>query len=217
MAFVFGDIHGCLHALQTLWNRLQPTTEEIIFLGDYIDRGSNSRGVIEKLIQIKKNYNSVFLMGNHEEMMLECKFGSDYWSNWTRYGGDTTLLSYGIEQSEQNLSSIPSLHWEFLEQLLPYYETQQNIFTHACLNMTKPLDQQDAEELRWWPHLSDQLHVSGKRAIFGHMSQQSGLPRFYGPNLCIDTSAGRWISCLDLDKNLVHQANEYGEYRTVQP
>lgn len=212
MALVFGDIHGCLKSLQTLWQHLKPSSEKIIFLGDYVDRGPDSNGVLDFLIQIKRDYDAIFLMGNHEEMVLECRFGSDYWQSWIQYGGDKTLESYCIETSAENLSDIPAEHWAFLSKLLPYYETESVIFTHACINMTKPLRQQNADELRWWPHLSDQAHVSGKMVIFGHMSQRSGHPQFYGQNLCIDTSAGEWISCIDLDTNLVHQANEHGEY-----
>lgn len=215
MALVFGDLHGNLRALQTLWNWLQPThKEEIVFLGDYIDRGTDSRGVIEFLISIKQDFNACFVMGNHEEMMLSCRFGSDYWPNWIKYGGDQTLRSYGISDGNpQDLALVPDTHWGFLNQLLPYFETDHFIFTHACLNMDKQLKQQNSEELRWWPNLSDKAHISGKKVIFGHMSQRSGIPTYYGQNLCLDTSISSWISCFDTETNTVHQANQAGEYR----
>lgn len=214
MALVFGDIHGSLLALKTLWSQLKPTQEEIVFLGDYVDRGSDSQSVIDFLIGIKQNYNARFILGNHEEMMLACRCAGDYWPNWIKYGGDQTLLSYGISDIEpQDLTIVPESHWGFLNQLLPYYETDHFIFTHACPNMSKPLKQQTNEELRWWPNLSDQKHVSGKKVIFGHMSQRSGTPNYYGQNLCIDTSITGWISCFDTDGKIVHQATQAGEYR----
>ncbi|MDE2419688.1 MAG: serine/threonine protein phosphatase [Gammaproteobacteria bacterium] len=214
MAYVFGDIHGNLQALRTLWNQLQPTHhDEIIFLGDYVDRGNDSKGVIDFLIKVKQDYNARFIMGNHEEMMLDCRYGGDYWSNWMKYGGDQTLKSYGISDTQhQELTLIPESHWKFLNQLLPYIENDLYIFTHACLNMSKPLKQQTSDELRWWPNLSDKEHVSGKKVIFGHMSQRSGKPNYYGQNLCIDTSISGWISCFDTQTKIGHQANQAAEY-----
>jgi len=215
MALVFGDLHGCSRALKTLWMNIDPEAQqEVIFLGDYMDRGNNSAAVIDFLINIKKTFkNAKFLMGNHEEMVLDCRYGGDYWFNWLKYGGDATLESYGIDPSLQELSKIPSAHWDFLSRLLPYYENDQYIFSHACINMRKPLVKQNSDELRWWGNLSDDSHVSGKPVFFGHMSQRRGKPKRFGQNICVDTSVSGWVSCFDTETNLVHQSNHEGDYQ----
>ncbi len=100
-----GDIHGHLQSLDTLLAAISPqATDTIVTLGDYVDRGDNSKGVIERLIQLKSRCNLVTIRGNHEEMMLDViEYGQSPHS-WLRYGGVDTLDSYGFVG---DLSVIP--------------------------------------------------------------------------------------------------------------
>ena len=90
-----GDIHGCLTALDTLLGFVQPTPDDqLIFLGDYIDRGPDSKGVLDRLIELKQTRQIVCLRGNHEVMMLAGREGRDDFRFWMSFGGMEALGSY---------------------------------------------------------------------------------------------------------------------------
>ncbi|MEM6981276.1 MAG: metallophosphoesterase family protein, partial [Planctomycetota bacterium] len=94
--YVVGDIHGCGKALRTLIQTLDLTRDdEIIFLGDYIDRGPDSRDVIEQLIELRQQCRMIALRGNHEIMLLGVALGGCDPGKWLRGGGAATVTSYG--------------------------------------------------------------------------------------------------------------------------
>lgn len=132
-----GDIHGCLTPLEALIDKLQPTAQEtLVFLGDYVDRGPNSKGVIDYLLKLRNEVNCIFLMGNHEVMMLEyLDFGSI--STWAVNGGKATLESY----SEQGEAEVPDAHVNFLAACKYYYETEKYFFVHGGLKPTRTIAQ----------------------------------------------------------------------------
>ncbi|MEJ2700472.1 MAG: metallophosphoesterase family protein, partial [Desulfuromonadales bacterium] len=123
-----GDIHGCLDHLERLMARVQPGPEDqVIFLGDYTDRGPDGKGVLDYLIDFGRRFpRSIFLKGNHEEMFLNFLNGRDQML-FIFNGGGTTLESY---QAEKGIR-IPKAHIEFLEDLRLFYETENFIFVHA--------------------------------------------------------------------------------------
>lgn len=125
-----GDIHGCLFSLQHLLEklRLQPL-DQLVFLGDYIDRGPRSKEVITTLIDLHGQYSCFFLMGNHEIMFLEYLENRDPVS-WFYNGGQATLSSYG---SSKGLD-LPEEHVEFMRNCLPFLETEHYFFTHGGLD-----------------------------------------------------------------------------------
>jgi serine/threonine protein phosphatase 1 len=91
-----GDVHGCAKALATLIEAIQPTgSDTLVFLGDYIDRGPDSRGVVEKVTALGKRCSVVPLLGNHEEMVLAALEGQSEVRLWLKFGGDVALASYG--------------------------------------------------------------------------------------------------------------------------
>src|SRR6266550_3145025 len=95
-----GDIHGCNAALSALLEQVQPDpADQIIFLGDYIDRGPASRAVIDTLLELRKSCSTVFLRGNHEVMILDARDDSTKANLWQSYGGLEALISYGINYS----------------------------------------------------------------------------------------------------------------------
>src|SRR5438067_2510129 len=106
-SLAIGDIHGCNTALTTLLRQVCPgPSDQLIFLGDYIDRGSDSRAVLETLIELRKRCCAVFLRGNHEVMILDARESFLKCDIWQSYGGLETLYSYGANFREDWASMI---------------------------------------------------------------------------------------------------------------
>jgi len=211
-----GDIHGCLIPLQALVRRLAlEPSDTIIFLGDYIDRGPNSKEVIDFLILLKSKFNVVSILGNHEEMMIASRDDQRYFDAWIKFGGKSTLESYNLPIEKKSLYSIPKPHWEFMLDCTEYYETNSHIFTHATIDADINIREQNAEELRWNKFLSPDPHVSDKVVVCGHMSQKTGKILSYGHSICIDTFAhgGGWLTCLNTNNNKYFQANNSGKFQ----
>jgi serine/threonine protein phosphatase 1 len=197
--FAISDIHGRIIELNNLLDfiEFQPT-DMIVFLGDYIDRGSNSFEVIERLIEIKRLVpNSYFLMGNHEEMAIASKDDSDIFEYWMKYGGDKTLNSYP--------EGIPEEHWYFMSQLTPYLETESAIYVHAGLQEELPMDKQPSEKLRWDRLTKEIVHYTNKKIYCGHSSQASGFPSLYGDARCIECVG--WLTAINVETDFVYQVN----------
>ena len=134
--FAIGDIHGCISHLDRLMAQLDidASHDTLVFVGDYIDRGPDSKGVIDAIIDIRKNIrNVVCLTGNHEDMFLNyCLDRRDeelYMSN----GGMRTLESYGFSREGTEELILPATHREFFTSLRTYHETDDYIFVHAGL------------------------------------------------------------------------------------
>src|SRR5438105_12925967 len=114
-----GDIHGYSDVLRALLEFVKAAPEDqIITLGDYVDRGPNSRGVLDQLIALNETGRLTALRGNHDFMMLEARKGELYLQEWSDCGGRSTLESYGNE-----LDAVPESHWLFLEEeCIDWYE-----------------------------------------------------------------------------------------------
>jgi serine/threonine protein phosphatase 1 len=211
-----GDIHGCHTALTTLLKSLELRPDDkLVFLGDYIDRGPASRQVIDTMLELKKSSSPVFLRGNHEVMMLESRKDSLKGNIWRSNGGLEALESYGAGFSKRWSSAIPKEHWNFVESTERFFETDTQIFVHACLD--PDLDMVDQPDwLLYWKFL-DRLkpHKSGKQIICGHTPQRSGKIKNLGFALCIDTApvTGGWLTALDVNVGNYWQANERGQSR----
>ncbi len=207
-----GDIHGCLTALDTLLDFIELKPEDtLIFLGDYVDRGPDSRGVLNRLIELSARPNTIFLRGNHDLWMERAREDRQWFTSWLSrgVGGLETLGSYG------SFAEIPPSHWEFLDKLAEYYETETEIFVHGAVDADLELAEQHQQTLLW-ERVDDQApHFSGKRVICGHTSQQNGVPLDISHAVCIDTfcCGGGWLSALDVAANRVWQANEAGQTR----
>ncbi|MEZ5330067.1 MAG: metallophosphoesterase family protein [Verrucomicrobiales bacterium] len=215
-----GDVHGCCTALQTLTSAIELTSDDtLIMLGDYVDRGPDSKGVIDHLLELRATVRLVTLRGNHEIMMLETRRARENGLFWLRFGGDTTLDSYSAE----TIDDIPQSHWDFLDATVPYFETDTHFFVHANAVPDVPLDQQTEQSL-YWEHLvrpwfrKPRLHQSGKIMICGHTSQPSGEILDLGSIVCIDTFAhgGKWLTCLEPATGHYWQANESAQLQEGQ-
>lgn len=209
-----GDVHGCSDALRALLDAVElGEGDRVVALGDYIDRGPDSAGVVEQLLELEAADRLVPLLGNHEEMLLSAVSGAAPVAFWLRYGGLDTLRSYGAA----TLDALPAEHLAFFERCLPYHEEAEVFFTHANYVADEPLERQPAEALRW-QNLDQHLpgpHESGKRAIVGHSAQRSGEVRDEGHLLCIDTycHGGGYLTAYDATTGQTWQATREGRLR----
>lgn len=214
--FAVGDIHGQIGALRTLFREIdfQPR-DKIVFLGDYVDRGSNVKGVIDFLLSHPLNDQFIFLMGNHEIMMIAARSGGMHLTLWMMNGGSETLDSYQIDDDPQWFNRIPHDHWKFLESGKSYYQQNNMIFVHAGLEKEVPLAHQNKQHLFWNKYITPSEYHRDKVVICGHTSRKNGLIADFGHTICIDTYAygGQWLSCLNIDTLEFLQSRENGEIR----
>jgi len=209
-----GDIHGCCTALLALLDEVKPRPDDqLIFLGDYIDRGPDTRAVLETLIRRQVAGQWIFLRGNHENMMLEAREHFIEAKLWQECGGLETLRSYRAEGRPDWEQAIPESHWNFLAQTKPYYETATHIFVHACLDPDLDLAEQTDEMLYWEFFEQIRPHKSGKVVVCGHTPQTLGRVRDVGFAVCIDTGVGNgaWLTCYDTATRQCWQANQHGK------
>jgi serine/threonine protein phosphatase 1 len=212
-----GDIHGCSAALDALLAAVSPTPDDqIVTLGDYVDRGPDTRGVLDRLLELDRSHRLAPLRGNHEIMMMDAR--THGLGLWSQVGGDQTLASYTQDGQPARLSDVPKEHWEFIEhRCLPWHETPTHIFVHAGLHPDVPLREQDEYDL-FWQRLHPEFlrpHASGKTVICGHTAQHTGEPLNLGHTICIDTwvYAAGWLTCLDASSGHIWQANQAGQVR----
>ncbi len=211
-----GDVHGCVDALHSLVQAIEPTSvDQLIFLGDLVDRGPDSRGVIDFVLSLREWVPVRCIRGNHEIVMLGCLEGKWDVSLWESIGGAETLRSYGGQ-----LTNIPLAHKKFLSEMLPWIETDQHIFLHANYDASKPMSEQ-SEETLYWTHLGffiPPAHLSGKTVICGHTPQTQGEIGDWNHLVCIDTYCfgGKWLTAFDAHSRKAWQANQEGMVRTSE-
>jgi serine/threonine protein phosphatase 1 len=190
--YVIGDVHGCLEQLQLLVELCEQDAasqrSSLIFLGDYIDRGPDSRGVIDFLINLQKwsPDEIVCLKGNHEDMLLDALEGEDAELNWLSNGGDATLHSYRAS----HVTNLPASHVDWIRSLPLFHDDGQRFFVHAGVHPDRPLDQQRSRDLLWIrePFLSSDKDL-GRLIVHGHTPIHSGVPDQRSNRLNIDTGA----------------------------
>jgi serine/threonine protein phosphatase 1 len=185
-----GDIHGHAAALRALLGRIDPTPgDTLVFLGDYVDRGPDTKGVIEILVQLIDSQccSVIPLLGNHEEMLLQAIDRPSAVAAWLQHGGDQVLASYAIT----DVTAIPTRHQQFLRSLQRSYETDQFFFLHANYAPNWRVHEHDSRTSLWTPlEEIPARHYSGKTAILGHTPQPAGNILDAGHVICIDTGCG---------------------------
>ena len=190
--YVIGDIHGCSQALADLLKIMEPIHQDdtIIFIGDYIDRGPDSKGVVDIILNLRKKHGkTITLMGNHEFMFVNALKDIGV-TDFLAMGGDATLNSYGIalDTLQDIHTKIPREHLIFFQDLLPYWEDQNNIYVHAGLQPGVHLTQQSMDWLLW--AREDFINLTynfGKKVIFGHTPFDK--PKTDDNKIGIDTGA----------------------------
>lgn len=210
------DIHANIHALRHLIDSLALTeNDHLVFLGDYIDRGGASREVLDYLIQIKENYPSTFLMGNHEEVLIAAlKYPTELEHYFLAQGGDKTLKSYGVSTIDDLKKIVPQSHIDFLNELKDFALHQNTAFVHAGwadhIERSKELNSSDIEPLRY-NFAQSALPNQNWTIICGHSTQKTTYPLRRNNLICIDTACGHnkqsWLSAYDIKNEVFTQAN----------
>jgi serine/threonine protein phosphatase 1 len=215
-----GDIHGCLRAFDAILAEIDPQPDDLIVtLGDYVDRGPNSKGVLDRMLELRERCRCVSLQGNHELIMLAARDDAEHFSDWLKSGGKKALASYGANEDWQTFAeSIPERHWQFMnEECVAYHETETHFFVHANVYPDMPLADQPDYMLQWETLEAGNWrpHESGRTMICGHSVQRSGRPLVLDQAICIDTWAcgDGWLTCLDVELEAYWQANERGQMR----
>jgi len=188
-AYAVGDIHGRLDLLDVLLARIEadiasrPAKKNfIVFLGDLVDRGPASAGVVERLRTYRPdNARPIFLAGNHEEILLSLAAGEKkVLASWLKFGGVECAESYGIDPEPLRLldedaalqllqAKLPPAHIEFLESFGDTFRFGDYLLVHAGIRPGIPLEDQDRFDLRWIrePFLSD-CKQHGFVVVHGH-------------------------------------------------
>jgi serine/threonine protein phosphatase 1 len=213
-----GDIHGCSRALDYLLAAIGPRRNDLIItLGDYVDRGPDSAGVINCLLKLKQSHQVICLRGNHEQLMLMARGGRDRLAEWLHSGAQATLASYVAPGASATLADVPAAHWNFLEnECVDWHETDTHLFVHAGVDPSLPMQGQPDFVLKWERFDAPIPHASGKTVVCGHTVQKNGTPRNVGHAICIDTGAWRkgWLTCLEATTGYLWQTTQTGEFRS---
>lgn len=217
--FAIGDIHGRADLLRKVFESIDtfesrfPTSRSVeILIGDYVDRGPDSRGVIDLVLDRQTRREVVALAGNHEEMLLRALVEPGRMSDWLANGGRETLLSYGIALErglmaadaeplrKRMFETLPGPHLKFLIELPPSYACGDYFFVHAGVRPNVPLDQQCRDDLLWIrdDFLSARTDF-GAMIVHGHTPTEA--PDIRPNRINIDTGAyatGR-LTCLVIE------------------
>ncbi len=215
--YAIGDIHGCRVALEHLVHNVPLTAEDVlVLLGDYVDRGPDSKGVLDWILEYEGPAKLVVLRGNHEVMMLDARDNTEKFFSWQHFGGEETLLSYNFSDGSDWTTSIPQTHWELLENTLPYFESDDQIFVHAGVKPKRALEDQDDRTLYWRKAAKPRPYSKEHVVICGHTTQYDGEPKYLGHTVFIDTYAygEQWLTCLNTESLEYWQANQLGEVRS---
>lgn len=192
LTYAIGDIHGCSNKLCDLLARCEADVEgrhaKLIFLGDYIDRGPDSRGVIELLMDLQQARPDqvICLMGNHEDLLLAAADHSAWEDRWLRNGGTQTLGSYGVSAPRD----LPKAQVDWLRQLPKFHDDGRRFFVHAGIHPNRALNLQDETDLLWIkePFLSSNKDF-GRLIVHGHSPTSDRRPEIRINRLNIDTGA----------------------------
>lgn len=169
--YAVGDVHGRADCLRRLLDRVgadlagsDETEALLVFLGDYVDRGDDSREVLDFCTDISSiwPHEAVFLRGNHEDAMLTFLSDPSAGGAWLRFGGLSTLMSYGVPNVAESMSAerlaeastilrtrLPTEHLRFLEQTRLSHREGNLFFCHAGVDPGTGADSQNARTLMW--------------------------------------------------------------------
>lgn len=213
-----GDIHGYTVALETLLAHVDPTdSDQVVFLGDYVDKGPDVAGTLELLSDLGEAHDWVFLRGNHDQLLIDAHRDRDAQGVWECLAGDAPLASYGSGFNADLLRRMPARHLQFLEErCCDYYQTDSFIFVHGGIRPHIAPEDEEIERLQWTVLSAAAAHQSSRTVICGHSSQASGKIADFGHTICIDTgiTKGKYITCLDLGDFSFIQASATGEILT---
>ena len=204
--FAIGDIHGCLNELESMFRKIDAIIKPgdiIVCIGDYIDRGPNSKGVVDLLIKRKATmpYNHVYLKGNHEDMLISGTPG------WMLNGAIETLDSYGVDPRKGVMPFVPMLslppeHQEFYRSLVINFTVGKYVFVHAGIDPGLSLSEQSEIGMLWNRDFVGYMgdYKDGHKVVFGHTPLKT--PVIRANQFGIDTGCcfdGGYLTCLVVD------------------
>jgi serine/threonine protein phosphatase 1 len=225
IVYCIGDIHGCNDKLQMLLDKIYLDMKfypgsmfELVFIGDYIDRGPDSSGVINTILSLMETdtfSKVVTIRGNHEQMLLDALDGDfsayrDFISN----GGKETLQSYGnVDSNKLSFSMIPEDHINFFRNTKLYYQIDNLVCVHAGVDPTIPLEEQSEHTLVWSRKFNvyNGLYTDGKYVVHGHTPVPG--PHRLTAQVNIDTGAvfgGKLTACV------INTTGTFGNCRIIQ-
>lgn len=204
--YAVGDVHGRLDLLERLIANIQKDADTgaehrlLIFLGDYVDRGPHSKGVVDCLLAPPSGFVPRYLRGNHDQAVLDFLADPTFYRIWRQYGAQETLVSYGVRpplyDDDQALTdardalseALPRRHRAFFENLAPQTQAGDYYFVHAGVRPGVPLHRQSLEDQMW---IRDDFLLSnqdfGKVVVHGHTPSERPVRR---PNrIGVDTGA----------------------------
>lgn len=209
LTYAVGDVHGRNDLLTRLIEKIRLDAEgegerpRIVLLGDYVDRGDDSAGVLDTILELEASSwcDAQILLGNHEEMLKRFLLESDYGSDWVTFGGHATLASYGVtppsprsdselwvEARKQLSQAMPTTHMALLRRAALYYTAGDYLFVHGGVKPGVPLEQQGADILLW---IRDEFLRSPKACdkvvVHGHSARQQVANQ--GWRIGVDTGA----------------------------
>ncbi len=167
--YVVGDVHGCFTELKSLLSKIEADTihennrgKRVVFVGDLIDRGPDSFKVVDYLSKYKpENIETIYLMGNHEEIFLKVLAGKEsVLGSWLEYGGRSTARSYGVNNlgefhiNPESLmrriqARVPESHIGFIKSFRIYYQFENYLCVHAGIKPKVPLEKQNPKDMMW--------------------------------------------------------------------
>lgn len=207
LVYAIGDVHGRLDLLKKLWAMIEidakgsDSHKTVVFVGDYVDRGPDSKGVIDFLLHLElANSDFVFLRGNHDQSILDFIADSSFYRSWRLFGAPETLVSYGVkpprfdddqsfERARQEfVRQCPAEHVKFLQALRHSYSLGDYFFAHAGIRPGIAIEDQDPQDLLWIrdEFLNSKL-PSGQVVVHGHTPEEVPKRRTY--RIGIDTGA----------------------------
>lgn len=173
--FVIGDIHGCAATLRRLVNEILHVSapDRIYLLGDLIDRGPDSKGVLDFIFDLREGCVHVDgIRGNHEDMFLRSADDPYYQALWAANGGLATLASFRADGPR----GIPSRYRDLLDSLPLYILLDDFVLVHAGLNFDTPDPFEDTEAMLWTrSQFVDRKRIGGRRLICGHTTIRRAL------------------------------------------
>ena len=227
---VISDIHGELEMFKHLLAdvKYNHNHDQLILLGDYVDRGPSPKMVLDKVIKLKE-LGALVLKGNHEDMMIKALTTNDErtWKNWVNHnGGSKTLKSYGFKESEFTFledekfikpelhSDELTKHLEFIQNLDHSIQLDDMIFVHAGVHPNTPLAETDPYTLMWIREEFHEGYTGDKTVVFGHTTTKNfhrdpdNHSVFFGKNRIIGIDGGAvyggQLNCLELPKQAAH-------------
>lgn len=227
---VISDIHGELDMFSRLLAHVNynPKQDQLILLGDYVDRGPNSKELLNKVIELKKQ-GALVLKGNHEDMMIKALTNNDErtWRHWAHQnGGGKTLQSYGFKEVDYLVpegdvfikpilkSEVLSQHIQFIQSLDHIIEWEDTIFVHAGIHPQKNISDTDHYTLMWIREKFYNEYHGEKTVIFGHTATKnlhndpSNHAVYFGKNRIIGIDGGAvyggQLNCLELPSQAVY-------------